>query len=145
SPVTPVSRPTGLGRVPEPATKNASQSLAPTAPVATLSLPPGWQQYSYAEDRFSISAPSNPDFKNVPQGHMENHNYTINLDGNRSVLISFTDTKQRDKLQAKPALSAGRDAFAKNLNLKIAWEKEITLGAYSGIEFEGQSEQWRMR
>ncbi len=55
------------------------------------------------------------------------------------MLISVTDT------QAKPTLARAKAGFVKKLNLKITSEKEITLAEYPGIEFEGQSEQWRTR
>jgi Ankyrin repeats (3 copies)/Ankyrin repeats (many copies) len=119
--------------------------------IALLSSPAvsadtsGWKRYSYAEDRFSITSPFKPDFKEVSQGYLETHNYNITLDGGRSLLLSVTDTGQGDRLKPKRALATARDSFAKNLNVKVISEKEIRLAEHPGIEFEAQGTQWHVR
>jgi hypothetical protein len=124
----------------------ASLSPAPSIPVPTVTgLAGGWQQYSYAEDGFSIAAPSKPEFQKVSQEALDNHNYNISLAGDRALLISVTDTKQGDKLEPQRALPAAKDSFVKKLNLKIISERAIKLAEHPGIEFEGRSDQWHVK
>src|SRR5262249_33228459 len=122
-----------------------SLKFTPGQAVQNPVAAPGWQEYSYPEDGFSISAPSRPDFKKVPQGNLENHNYTVNLDGNRVVMVSVTDTKLGNNLNATQALSAAKTAFSSGLNLKLSSEREIKLREIPGLEFAGEGPQWRAR
>ena len=105
----------------------------------------GWQQYSYAEDGFSISAPLQPGFKKVSVENLENHSYDIAPDDKHSLSITVTNLKQSNIPEAKLVLPAAKDSFVDRLKLTIVSEKEIRLAGHPGIEFEARSTQWSVK
>jgi ankyrin repeat protein len=129
-----------------PAFSSASNPAASTEPnkpplvSSAASAMSGWQQYSYAEDGFSIATPAKPEFQTVSHKGLVTHHYNIGLTGGRALVISVTDTRQGDKLEPIRALPAAKDG-----SVEIISEKAIKLAEYPGIEFEGRSNQWHVR
>ena len=117
---------------------------APTTP-APVPPSPDWKVYTYPADGFSISLPSAPDIskRNLDSdaGPIELRAYT-STDGDAVIVIAVCDYGSG---------AAGKDATivlqnAKNGELQhsgshIVSEKQITMGAYPGLQFEAENDQ----
>ena len=109
----------------------------------------GWKEYVYAEDGFAVSAPAQPAFDSTPAetglGSLDAHNYTVDLGNDTKVGINTTDLKMGQGLDSKLILEAVKMGLAQSLQGKIVSEKEVSLGAATGVEIELVTDANRMR
>jgi hypothetical protein len=107
-----------------------------------------WKVYSYESDGFAVSAPGEPvltkQSQDSPGGKVEIHNYTIELGNNSGVMISST---QFPNVQGDPKVlvQGAKNGAVDKMNAKITSEKEITIDGYPGVQFEADSQSFRIR
>lgn len=121
---------------------------AGTLLAAPLLQAPNWQDYSYADDGFSLSAPSKPAFtqqsRETASGTVQIHNYSVQLDSDGGVMISSANFPPMD-VPAKDLLQGGKNGALQSVHATLVSEKEITLGGYPGLEFEAKSDAFHVR
>ncbi len=122
--------------------------LTVTLSAGSLLQTPDWQQYSYAEDGFSVSMPSKPVFakqnKETAAGTVEIHNYSVQLSDNAGVMVSSVNFPPMD-VPAKDLLQGGKNGALQSVKATLISEKEITLDGSPGLEFEAASDAYHVR
>jgi len=123
----------------------AQQSSAPSTPAPAASVPaPEWKTYSYADEGFSASFPSEPQFskRDVPteKGSFELRTYLVELDP-VAVFVGICDygsaTAGRDP---DNVLQGAESGALTNSNSHLISDRKMTLGIYHGIAFEAESD-----
>jgi hypothetical protein len=109
---------------------------------------PEWKEYSYANDGFSMTTPSQPGLEKQQQattsGNIEMRQYSVDLTGNVEVLMSVSDFPNTNHATPKEALEAAVNGSIQSAKAKKASEKDIELQQVPGIEFEADTEAYHM-
>ncbi len=108
-----------------------------------------WKEYVYASDGFAISAPFQPtlqkEVKETPLGQVETHNYTMDMGNDTGVAVNATDFKLVQGVDAKLILEVTKAGIAESLHGRIVSEKEVSLGAAPGTQFDLETDANHMR
>lgn len=107
-----------------------------------------WKEYSYPDDGFLVSAPTEPVLTKsppLPAGQPEPRNYAIDLGNNCGVMVSSTEIKGAESVAAKSLLAGAKNGAVQAMKATLTSEKELTLEEYSGIEFEAENESYHVR
>jgi hypothetical protein len=115
----------------------AAQSPAGAAPS------PEWKVYSYAVDGFSATFPAAPEAnkKEIPteSGNFEMRYYLVQ-DGGTALIVGVCDygavVSGRDP---DTVLAGAQKGALDNVQAHLVSSQQITLGAYKGVEFEGEN------
>lgn len=98
-----------------------------------------WRQYSYPEDNFVLSSPSQPALaKQTTQtalGPMENRTYLVQLGTNIGFMISASDFKQGKPVSVKAVLESAKKGAADNSKSTISKERDVIVDGNTGVEF----------
>jgi hypothetical protein len=109
---------------------------------------PDWKEYSYADDGFAMTAPSQPSFEKQKQatasGNIEMRQYTLDLVGNVEVLMNVSDFPNANHAPPKEALEGAVNGSTQPPKAKKTSEKDIELQQVPGIEFEGESNGYHL-
>jgi hypothetical protein len=123
---------------PTPAT---GRSLKPLPPADTaVPSAGGWQEYSYPEYGFSISAPFKPDFWTDAAGG----NYLIKLTPAQQITISVHPHLTNSVKDMGLVKMDTRRSFLES-NVNITSEREITWAGHQGFEWEGLGKKARVK
>ncbi len=124
-----------------------SFELIQRAPTETISLPAptsDWKAYPYPTDGFSASFPFQPTTEKqtltTEKGTLEFRTYTAE-DSSVALIIAVCDYGTGAAGSDPQALLDGaKNGAVKNIKGILKTEKKITLGSYSGVEFEAVNE-----
>ena len=113
-----------------------------------LDLPvPVWKEYSYADDGFAMTAPSQPTFEKQQQptasGNIEMRQYSVKLDG-VDILMSVSDFPNANHATPKAALEGAVKASLPPPEATMISEKDVELQQVPGIEFVGKNGDYRL-
>jgi hypothetical protein len=105
---------------------------------------PGWKSYSYPADGFTASYPSQPELqkRDVPTdaGNFQLRSYIVQ-EGTVVMFIGVCDYgAQAAGKDAASLLQGARNGALQNSKSHLLTEKQVTLGASPGIEFEAESD-----
>jgi hypothetical protein len=115
----------------------------------TVAAQPGdWKTYSYPEDGFRVSLPVPPEVEksSVPTnlGMIQLHNYTA-TDNDTALYSGESDFGTTGAASdADTLLQGGKNGALTNSKSHLVSEKKIMLGAYHGLEFEGEGDAYHI-
>jgi hypothetical protein len=115
-----------------------------------LNLPKqAWKEYSYADEGFAMTAPSQPNLKKQEQataaGNVETRQYSVDLGSDFAVMMSVNDFPNAKDVSAKTLLEGGVNGSIQATKSKKISEKDIELQQVPGIEFEAEGDAFHMR
>ena len=115
-------------------------ALLAAVPLPAQTSQNAWKSYPYPADGFSISAPSQPSYRNQPQatdaGNVDLHNYIISLGNTGVVIISSSEVPGLEKAPPADRLQKAKLGALKAGNATLTTEKKIALGPYPGLQYE---------
>ena len=119
-----------------------------TSAAALVAQTAEWKTYSYAEDGFLVSLPISPEVEksSVPTdlGMIQLHNYTA-TDNDVALFASESDFGTTGAASdPHTLLQGGKNGALTNSKCHLVSEKKISLGAYHGLEFEGESDSYHI-
>jgi hypothetical protein len=120
-------------------TAQASSAPAPAAPSAQTVE---WKTYSYPEDGFSVSFPSQPQLKksslDTKTGEIEVRTYLVILQP--AWVVAVIDYgEQAANADPDTLLELGKQGALSSSSAHLLSEKKITLDGHHGLQFEAES------
>ena len=114
----------------------------------TPAVEPGWKEYSYADDGFALSAPSQPTLEKQQQptvsGNIEMRQYSVDLTSDVQVVMSVSDFPNANHAAPKDVLEGAVNGSIQNTKATKTSEKDIQLQQVPGIEFEAATGGYRL-
>jgi hypothetical protein len=109
----------------------------------------GWKEYSFPDDGFAISAPSEPIFEKdttqTPIGPLESHTYQVPLGAGGGFMVSAAEFKQGEAVPVRELLQAAKNGAAANSKSTASKERDVSLEGNLGLEFELGNEVFHSR
>ena len=109
---------------------------------------PGWREYSYPDDGFSLRAPSPPGFEKQQQptesGIIEMRQYSVDLTSDVQILMSVSDFPNANHAAPQDVLQGAVNGSIQNSKATKTSEKDIQLQNVPGIEFEAETSGYHL-
>lgn len=123
-----------------------SLKLMAFAPVQAAK--PDWKEYSYSDEGFAMTVPAQPALTKEQQatetGNIEVREYTVDLAENVEILMSVSDFVNSNHATPKAILEGAVNGGLEAAKAKKTSEKDIELEQVPGIEFEADTEAYKM-